>query len=61
MEIFTENSNDGDKVSKYLKDNGIEDKIESLLSDISKELTNDLTPDKEIVSEIQSEGKVPVK
>lgn len=61
LKVFTENPDDGDLVAKYLKDNGIEDKINDLLSDISNEIVNDLTPDKEIVNEIHSEGKVPVK
>lgn len=61
LTVFTENLNDGEIVTKYLKDNGIEDKINEILNDKSQEFVNDLIPDKEVTTEIHSEGRVPVK
>jgi len=61
MVLFTENSDDGDKLTKYLRDNGIDEKINDLLSEVSREFVNDLMPDKEITVETRSEGKPPVK
>lgn len=61
MILFTENPNDGDKLSNYLRENKIDDKINDLLSEISQELIGDLTPDKEITTETGYEGKVPIK
>lgn len=56
--LFTENSNNGEVLKKYLKDNGIEEKIGDLLSDVSEEIAGDLSPDREIAAETRSELSV---
>lgn len=61
MELFIENPNDEEKISKYLKENEAKKGLAEILSGISEKLTEGIIEDKEITTEIHSEGKVSVK
>lgn len=64
MEIFIENPEDEEKIFGYLEENageGIRKEMTKFMSDLSMELTRDLSPDKEVSVETSLEGKPPIK